>query len=244
MQQSTQGFPAPVAEASPSAAYPMIFEEFRRVMETFEFGVPESIRWPAIKEGLADLPRHTLSYLNSVIKNTVDNDYLVRTVISAICTGVPASTIDDCAYLYANVDREYYSYATYAGWDRNNGFEGLTMATSTLRGCDLTKIDGLDYTYGFVRPMRLQDNDTDSKVLALFNTINALSTLEQEDATKYNLNESAEYLADPALAQLVVDYHARNAELIRIIETRKTLDAGTLRVILENDSMALSSGVL
>jgi hypothetical protein len=222
----------------------MIFEEVRRVMETFELEVPESIRWSDIKEGLADLPRHTLSYLNSIIENAVDNDYLLRTVISGIRTGVPASAIDDCAYLYANVDREYYSFATYAGWDKNHGFEGLTMATSTLRGCGLKSIDGLDYAYGASIPMRLQDNDTGPKVLALFNTINALSTLEQEDATKYNLDEGAEYLADPELAQLVVEYHARNAELIRIIEARETLDAGTLRLILEHDAMALSSGVL
>lgn len=245
MQQGAKDFPAPVAEVSPLVAYPMVFKEFRQVMEDSELGVPEDIDWFAIKEGLADLPRNTLSYLNSIIENTGDNDYLVRTVISAIHKNfIPASAIDDCAYLYANVDREYYNFDTYAGWDGHGGFEGLTMVDLTLRGCGIASIEGLDYNYYPDLPMRLQDNDTASKVLAVFNTINAMSKLDHEDASTYDPKDDVEYLTDPALAQLVVDYHARNTELLRIIEVRKTLDTNTLRVILENDVQALSSGVL
>lgn len=244
-QQDAKSFPAPVAEASPFEAYPTVFKEVRKVMDSPDLGVPEEVDWSVIREGLAALPRHTLSYLNSIIENTSDNDYLVRTVISAVHKGfLPASVIDDCAYLYVNIDLKYYSFSTYAGWYKQGGFEGLTVADTTLRGCGNANTEGIDYSYGHDQPMRLQDNDNASKVLAVFNTINAMSKLGWDDASTYDMEGEAEYITDPALAQLVVDYHARNTELLSLIESRKTLDAATLRVILENNVKSLSSGVL
>ena len=243
-QRSTPDIPAPAVQDSPRSSYPRVFTEFRRVIDTPDLAAPEYIDRLMIEEGLQNLPRHTLSYLDSIIQHGNDTDYLTRTVISAIHEGTPASAIDDCAYLYANFNRNYFDCGTYAGWHKGTGFEGLTIATSTLRGCSLQNIDGLDYAYESIRPMRLQDNDTGSKVLAVFNTLNAMAKLEHENATTYDVHERAEHLADPALTQLVVEHHSRNAELLQTIAERGTLDPDALRLIINHSQSSLSSGVL
>lgn len=225
------------------STYCDLFSEAHRAITDPALEVPEEITPLFTRNDLRGLPSHTLMYLNSLAAATPDS-YLMCIIISALHENAPASVIDDLAYLYSNMNRNHFSPEVYAAWDNNKGFEGFTILGTTLRGCAVSTLDGMDYQYGSHRPMRLQEDGTGPKVVALFNTINALVQKGPSKAVTMDAKNEAEYLADTRLAQLVIDRHEHNAELIEVMEIRDTVDPDIIGMVLDADAPALGSGVL
>lgn len=243
-KQSSIGFPSPSVPATVS--FPKLYDEARRVMTGSIFTIPDEIDSASVQLGLRRLPTETAGYLESLIGNCHSDNYLMALTISALHNSLPASVVDDVAYLYAHMDTNHFDPDTYSGWTKREGIESLHILTSALRGCSLSQAEGFHYEYGAKVPMRLHDDDTASKVVAVFNTMGALSdaTFTKGEALKFDLEADAEWFTDHEFAQFIVDNHEKNGPLLTMIQERETIDLEVLRLFIESEAPSLSSGLL
>jgi hypothetical protein len=178
---------------------------------------------------LLKLPSHTLDYLNDEPEHYLATDYLDRIIISALHHELPHPAVDDIAYIYQNMTPDIGEYESWS----MRGFEGMLVISDVLRGYSNSGIKGLDYDFNGSTPMRLRDDDTGSKMLALFEAINAYIEHAEND-TMLNIDPTTgtDTLSDAKLAQLIVDEHERSAEICQMIAERQSDDPELIATIL------------
>lgn len=218
--------PMPVSGRSADTVYAgRILQKCSRMEDASEID-PETI-WSR----LLRLPVHTLDYLNEEPNHYLANDYIDRIIISALHHEVPHPAVDDIAYIYKNMTPDISEYESWS----MRGFEGMLIISDVLLGYSKSGLNGLDYDFNSATatPMRLRDDDTGSKMLALFEAINAYIEHAEND-TMLNINpvSGTDTLSDPALAQLIVDEHERSEEICQMIAERHLDDPAMMSAIL------------
>jgi hypothetical protein len=215
----------------------------RDVMSLFEEegSTPEAIDAKAIRKRLMKLPRHTLEYISSKRDPWLSNPYLDKIIVSTLHNEVSPVVIDDLAYLYLNMSYDISGYATWS----LRGFEGEMIICDALRGVHASKLEGVDYDFQSDTPLRLRNDDQGSKILAILNVTNLLLDEFSDNAlVQHNEKDFTDIITDRALAQLVVDKHDRNEELVQLMNTRKTADPAVLAAIMDADANAMRDGFL
>lgn len=237
----------PAPSAHPAAKYDDLVHRVIGVITSRSSSVPEEVEPQKIENLLLRLPRHTLDYLAEKPDYYLANEYLDKLVISALHKGSPPSVVDDVAFVYKNrhIDSHNHMDLTeYESWGQR-GFEGHLIIEDVLRGCAASKLSGFSYKYGSKTPLRLRSDDLGSKVIAVFNTVYAIDDIfDHNDYVVFDENDCTDMLTDPALAQLVVDYHERNEVLIHAMSSRMSADPLLIADILASSAKALSEGVL
>lgn len=206
-----------------------------------EDSIPERIDPKLIKKRLMRLPRHTLEYISSMRDPWLSNPYLDRILVSTLHNETSPVIIDDLAYIYLNMKHDITHCS---GWTLR-GFEGEIILTDVLRGIHSAQPDGLDYDFTSDVPLRLRNDDRGSKVIAIINVVNLLlDEFPDEGIVVHNEDTLADTITDEALAQLVVDKHESNEELMELMVERQTVDPLVLSSVLRADANAMRDGFL
>jgi hypothetical protein len=231
----------------PVPSLPPVGKEYRHLIRQVmsqlsqDEKTPEHMDPKVIKNRLMRLPRHTLDYISSTRDQWMSNPYLDRILISTLHNEVSPVVIDDIAYLYLNMS---YDISGYESWSLR-GFEGEMIISDALRGIHAAQLDGVDYDFRSDTPLRLRDDDMGSKVLAILNVMNVLlDEFSDEARVQHDDKEFTDIITDRVLAQLVVDKHNRNEELVELMDARKTADPMVLTSIMDADANAMRDGFL
>jgi hypothetical protein len=205
--------------------------------------VPSEIEFKDIAAKLSGLSASTLEMISDVQTASEDDHYLDCIIISALHYG-KSEYLDDLVHVYTEIDPEIGGDITqYSEWDAN-GFSGHSLIRFALVGAEERPVSGLEYSVSSEVPLRLREDDTSSKLLAVYSVMNLLEeefTTDQE--VQYGGGGGA-WLRDPEFAAYVVEHHEDIGSIIDIMRERETFDLDTIKAVMSASSPALREGAL
>lgn len=242
-QDESSRIPGPVAKVSTPAATIRVAKRLKSIIKYQHMTVPSEIKFEDIEESLLGLPLETVKFIDEVSEASETDYYLDCLMISALYYG-ETSRIDDIVHVYTEIDPELGGDITqYSDWGAT-GFDGETIIRGVLSGLETNPVPGMTYKCDEVEPLRLREDGSSSKALAVYNVIDFLEAeFSQEQTVKYSGGGSA-WIGDEKLAALVVENHDRNDEVMNIMRERETADPEIISMILGAEHKALQNGVL
>lgn len=192
-------------------------------------------------ESLKNLPDSTLNHISSIMNR--NEQYVLGIdciLISMLESEASAMEVDDAFFVFGNLKhRDRYNQTIRHSADDRGGIAVGGNLRGLMRGMETYSLDGFVYLPGEI-PLRLQDEDTKRKVMALFEMSQALGTEAMDGVYSAECRYT---LRDKELAQLVVDFPDDPAAIHDLMKARGD-DMSLLRRIMSNSAPSLSDGVL
>lgn len=209
--------------------------------------LPKDMYRPVLLARLRSLPKRVKMNILDNLERHRGEGHVERMIVSMLYTGQSAETIEDVLHVYDNTN-DWGSLVMNIGWS-DDGYDvdyGIISKFDWVRAYN-GRLSGFKFRMDDdTLPLLKHDTKAQNQVIALIDVIGYLA--ETDDYVLSGMLVTTEdetlELRDTAFAQLIVDYADRYAEVMALINERKTTDADLLRAILTSSAQPLRDGTL